>query len=153
MQLTEAQKQVYMETAKLLDRRECRLFMARVVRTFGNGGQRLAERELGWNRGTIRAGLKELLNKKSKKSQSTSSPGRKPIEVRLPNLSRDIEKIMEALNRQDPVYMVTEYYSGVTVSTVRRCLIERFDYEEEELPVNETLRRRIRKLGYRYSSS
>jgi hypothetical protein len=34
--------------------------MARTVQAPGKGGQRLAEREPGWNRGTIRKGMEEL---------------------------------------------------------------------------------------------
>jgi len=36
------------------------VFTARVVRNLGEGGQRLAERELGWNRVTVRKGWHEL---------------------------------------------------------------------------------------------
>jgi len=35
--------------------------MARAVLVLGPGGQRLAEAELGWNRGTIRKGMREFL--------------------------------------------------------------------------------------------
>src|SRR5258707_10151143 len=34
-----------------------RMFMARTVQALGESGQRLAERKLGWNRGTIRKGM------------------------------------------------------------------------------------------------
>jgi len=34
--------------------------MARAVRDLGRGGQRLAESELGWCRGTVRKGRHEL---------------------------------------------------------------------------------------------
>jgi len=37
-----------------------RIFMAKTVKELGSGGQRRAERELGWNRGTIRKGTHEL---------------------------------------------------------------------------------------------
>jgi len=54
MQLTESLKSVFIETSKALRGSERRLFMARAVLVLGPGGQRLAEAELGWNRGTIR---------------------------------------------------------------------------------------------------
>jgi DNA-binding protein Fis len=37
-----------------------RVFMAGVAQVMGKGGQRRAEVELGWNRGTIRQGQHEL---------------------------------------------------------------------------------------------
>ncbi len=54
IQLTESLKSVFIKTSKALCGCERRLFMARVVLVLGPGGQRLAETELGWNRGTIR---------------------------------------------------------------------------------------------------
>src|SRR4051812_5783818 len=56
----EATKQVYIETAQCLKGSERRLFMARVVKALGAGGQRQAERELGGCRRTVRGGLHEL---------------------------------------------------------------------------------------------
>ena len=39
---------------------ERREYMARVVHLLGRGGQSFAEQVLGWNRGTIRKGQREL---------------------------------------------------------------------------------------------
>ena len=60
MELVEEVKEVLRETEKALKGSARRLFMARTVRALDEGGQRLAERELGWNRGTIRKGQHEL---------------------------------------------------------------------------------------------
>ena len=57
MELTEAVKDLLVQTAKALKGSARRLFMARTVQALGEGGQRLAEQELGWNRGTIRKGM------------------------------------------------------------------------------------------------
>ena len=54
MELTETRKAWLIETAKTLKGYERRRFMARTVQELGAGGQRRAERELGWNRQTIR---------------------------------------------------------------------------------------------------
>lgn len=53
-------KSLYVKTAQKLKGSDRRQFMAEVVKGFGIGGQTLAERELGWNRCTIRKGMKEL---------------------------------------------------------------------------------------------
>ena len=52
-ELVEEAKELLIETAKDLKGSTRRVFMARTVHALGDGGQRLAERELGWNRGTI----------------------------------------------------------------------------------------------------
>src|SRR2546425_4588618 len=60
MELTEEVKALLLNTAKELKGSARRVFMARTVQALGPGGQRLAERELGWNRGTMRKGMHEL---------------------------------------------------------------------------------------------
>jgi hypothetical protein len=60
MELTPEVKSLLIETAKELKGSGRRLFMARAVKALGKGGQRKAERELGWDRQTIRKGMREL---------------------------------------------------------------------------------------------
>lgn len=60
MELTPEVKSLLIETAKELKGSARRLFMARTVKALGKGGQREAERELGWDRKTIRKGMREL---------------------------------------------------------------------------------------------
>jgi hypothetical protein len=60
MELTPEVKSLLIETAKGLKGSARRLFIARAVKALGKGGQRKAERELGWDRKTIRRGMREL---------------------------------------------------------------------------------------------
>ncbi len=60
MELTEEVKALLLNTAKELKGSARRMFMARTVQALGEGGQRLAERELGWNCGTMRKGMHEV---------------------------------------------------------------------------------------------
>lgn len=60
IELTHEVKSLLIETAKELKGSARRLFMARAVKAMGKGGQRRAERELGWDRETIRKGVQEL---------------------------------------------------------------------------------------------
>ena len=60
MELTHEVKSLLIETAKDLKGSNRRLFMARAVKAMGKDGQRRAERELGWDRKTIRKGMHEL---------------------------------------------------------------------------------------------
>lgn len=59
-QLTDDLKSLYIKTAQKLKGSERRQFMAEVVKSLGFAGQIIAERELGWNRRTIRKGMQEL---------------------------------------------------------------------------------------------
>ena len=60
LQLTDSLKLLFRETAQQLKGSQRRQFMAKVVKELGVGGQTRAERELGWNRGTMRKGMQEL---------------------------------------------------------------------------------------------
>jgi hypothetical protein len=56
LELTDSLKILLKETAKCLKGHQRRRFMAKTVKELGTGGQRLAERELGWGRDLIRKG-------------------------------------------------------------------------------------------------
>ena len=60
LELTDSLKSLLIETAQNLKGHQRRRFMAQTVKELGKGGQRLAARELGWNRDLIRKGTKEL---------------------------------------------------------------------------------------------
>jgi len=60
MEITDGFKSVFTETANVLEGSDRRVFMARVVKALGKGGQRYVEEELGWNRVTICKGTREL---------------------------------------------------------------------------------------------
>src|SRR5437879_9944365 len=85
MELTEEVKALLLNTAKELKGSARRMFMARTVQALGEGGQRLAERELGWNRGTMRNGMHEVKSGMVCVDAFTSR-GRKRSEDHLPNL-------------------------------------------------------------------
>ena len=91
IQLTDNLKSLYIKTAQKLKGSDRRQFMAEVVKGLGFAGQTIAERELGWNRRTIRKEIQELEHGMSI-ADSFHLRGRKPIEHRLPNLLEDIRK-------------------------------------------------------------
>jgi hypothetical protein len=92
MGLSEAFKIVFIETAQILKNSDRRIFMARVVKALGKGGQRLAESELNWNRDVIRKGKHEL-ESGIRCIDNFSGRGRKPIEERLEGLEKWFVKI------------------------------------------------------------
>jgi DNA-binding protein Fis len=58
--LCESVKSLLKSAAAKLKGSTRRQFIAETVIELGRGGQSVAERELGWNRGTIRKGVHEL---------------------------------------------------------------------------------------------
>ena len=71
--------------------------MAEIVCSIGEGGQRIAEKILGWNRGTIRKGMHELQSN-IHCVDNFSGRGRKPAEHDLTDLFKDIQEIVTAKN-------------------------------------------------------
>jgi transposase len=106
-----------------------------------------AEKELGWNRRTIRKGMKELESGEPIIDAFANS-GRKRIDVKLPHLLEDIKSLVDPQSQTDPSFKSTRLYTRMTSSEVRRQLIEQKGYSDEELPSNETIRRRLNELGY-----
>jgi hypothetical protein len=121
--------------------------MAEVVKGLGIGGQTLAERELGWNRRTIRKGMQELLSGQAIVDGHERS-GRKRIEVKLPTLLEDIRAIVDPQTQTDPSFKSTRLYTRISAAEVRRQLIEQKGYRDEELPSAETIRCRLNEMGY-----
>lgn len=147
MELVEEMKELLRETEKALKGSARRLFMARTVRMLGEGGQRLAERELGWNRGTIRKGEHEL-KQGIVCLDAFSSRGRKRSEDHLPNLLADITAIVDAQSQADPQFRTTRLYTRLTATEVRRQLIAQKGYSDVGLPTAETISTKLNELGY-----
>jgi len=147
MELTRIVKKIFIETAKTLKGSTRRLFMARVVKSLGKGGQRRAEIELRWNRRTIRKGTHEL-ESGFRCYDNFASRGRKPVEQHLPNLLTDIKAIAEAESQTDPTFKTTRLYIRLSAAAVREQLIKQKGYSHEELPCEDTIRTKLNELGY-----
>ncbi len=147
MELTEEVKALLLNTAKELKGSARRGFMARTVRALGPGGKLLAERELGWNRGTMRKGMHEM-ERGMVCVDAFSSRGRKRSEAHLPNLLSDITAIVDSQSQADPQFRTTRLYTRLTAAEVRRQLIAQKGYTDEELPTAETIATKLNMLGY-----
>jgi hypothetical protein len=148
VELTLQVKEYLQGTADALRGVDRRLFMARTVRVLGPDGQRRAERELGWNRVTIRKGMHELTTGISC-VDAFCLRGRKRAEEHHPELLTDIKAIVNGQCQTDPSFRTQRLYTRLTVATVRKQLIAQKGYTDEELPSAETIRCKIHQLGYR----
>ncbi len=147
MELTEEVKALVLKTAKDLKGSARRMFMARTVEALGEGGQRLTERELGWNRGTIRKGMREVKHG-IVCVDGFSLRGRKRSEDHLPSLLSDLTAIVDGQSQADPHFRTTRLYTRLTAAEVRRQLIAQKGYTDEELPTAETIATKLNMLGY-----
>ena len=146
--MTQAEKELVKTVATQLKGSERRLFMARVVDIMGYGGQVYAERELGWNRRTIRKGLGELVSGEVQED-NFQARGRKRAEEHLPELLPDMEEIVEGWSQTDPTFRTTRLYTRITAKEVRRQLIERKGYSDQALPTEATISAKLNQMGYR----
>lgn len=108
---------------------------------------RSAQKELGWDRDTIRKGLKEL------KSGITcidnySARGRKRVEKKLPSMTSDIKSLVDGQSQIDPSFKSERLYTRLSAAEVRNQLIKQFGYTDKELPTNETIRIKLNELKY-----
>lgn len=148
MELTEPIKHYLEKTAETLRGWDRRLFMARTVRLLGADGQRKAERELGWNRGTIRKGLHEL-DTGIRCTDNFSARGRLRAEDHLPGLLDDLRALIDAQCQTDPTFQTQRLYARLSAAEVRRQLILAKGYTDAQLPCEETIRQKMLHLGYR----
>lgn len=148
IELTDSLKNLLRETVVQLKGTARRRFMAQTVLELGYGGQSLAEQELGWNRKTIRKGIREL------KSGITcvdnhSAKGRKKAEEHLPKLLEALKNLVDSQSQTDPSFKSQRLYTRLSAAQVRKQLIEKFGYSDEDLPTEETIRVKLNNLGYR----
>jgi hypothetical protein len=147
IELTDEQRELYRATARSLKGHERRVFMARVVKMLGKGGQSQAKRELGWDRDTIRKGMHEL-DSGMAWLDAYSARGRKRAEERLAHLLEDIQAIVDGQSQTDPSFKSTRLYTRLSAAAVRQALISQKGYTERELPSEETIRVKLNDLGY-----
>ena len=146
-EITKAEEEIYKETAKILKGTHRRVFMARVVKALGYGGQYYVEKEFQWNHETIKKGRQELETGESI-VDNFSARGIKRVEERLPNLLIDIKNIVDGEAQTDPTFKTTELFTRITSKEVRNQLIIQKGYSNDELPTEETIRKRLNELGY-----
>jgi len=147
MELTETLKALFIETAHTLKGSERRRFMARTIQELGPGGQRRAERELGWNRQTLRKALRELASGLICLDAVTLR-GRKRAEAHLPTLLTDIKAIVDSQSQVDPQFRTGRLYTRLTAAEVRRQLIAQKGYTDTTLPTERTIANKLTSLGY-----
>jgi hypothetical protein len=124
-----------------------RRYMANTVETL-RLGQRQAYLLFGWGRDTLRKALHERRTGLTCQD-ATSCRGRKPVEFRLPRLLDDITALVQDHVQTDPTFRTTRLYCRLTAPEVRRQLISRKGYTDEQLPSLQTITTKLNNLGFR----
>lgn len=145
--MTEGIQSTLQVAAQYLKGAERRSFMAKTVQALGRGGQRMVEKELNWDRETIRKGMHELENGFIC-IDHFSARWRKPIDIKLPMLHADITDIVKPKTQADPTFRTTKLYTPLTARTVYNCLTEEKGYTKKQLPSVRTIRTKLNNLNF-----
>ena len=78
-----------------------------------------------------------------------SARRRKPAEEHLPRLLDDIRDIADGYSQADPKFQTGRLFIRISAAEVRRRLITRKGYTDEELPTRQTINTKLNMLGYR----
>lgn len=70
------------------------------------------------------------------------------METRLPNLLKDLKSIVDSQSQTDPSFKSNRLYTRLSVAEICYQLMEQKGYSVKELPCNETIRSRLKDLGY-----
>jgi len=125
-----------------------RHFMAKIVETVFGGKPSHAERELGWNRVTMRKAQQELKGEFCYIDHYYQR-GRKKSEEHLPKLLDDIRAIVDSQSQTDPTFQTQRLYTRLSAAEVRQQLIKQKGYSDDELPTATTIGSKLNALGYR----
>jgi transposase len=147
MELTAAVRVLLQETAQAFYGARRRRFLAETVEAFGLS-QRQAERQLGWSRDTIRKAQHERHSGLTC-VDNFSARGRKPAEFHLPHLVPDLCDLVRDQLQTDPTFQTTGLYCRLSAAEVRKQLIERKGYTDENLPSVQTIGAKLNLLGFR----
>lgn len=124
-----------------------RRYMADTVQMLGLG-QRQAQQLFHWGRDTLRKALNERRTGITC-ADATSLRGRKPAEHHLPRLLDDIKDLVKDHVQTDPTFQTTRLFCRLSAPEVRRQLIQRKGYTEEQLPSVQTITLKLNALGFR----
>jgi DDE family transposase len=147
MQLTDEFKETLNEMQATLNGYERRHFMAKIVETVFGGKPSHAERDLGWNRTTLRKALNELHGEFCYLDRYHER-GRKKSEEHLPNLLTDIRAIVDSQSQTDPTFRTNRLYTRLSAAEVRQQLLKQKGYSDDELPCAATIGNKLNELGY-----
>lgn len=139
------------ETIQLAARKltgfERRQFMAEMALKYGAGSARKAETVFGWGRDAVNTGLNEKRTG-IRCLDNFQARGRPKAEEQTPQLTMEIQRIVDPKAQADPKFQTTLAFTRITARAVRNELLK-----NEELspvvPSRQTVGEILHRLGYR----
>lgn len=147
-ELTEQQIVTMKDAAGKLTGAKRRAFQARVTLDYLDGSARRAETVFGWYRKTVELGLNELRTGITC-VDSFSARGNRKTEEKLPQLEEDIRSLAEPESQVDPKFQSPFKYTRMTAKAMRKALIDKKEWNDEDLPCENTIGCILNRLGYR----
>ncbi|VVB62663.1 Rhodopirellula transposase DDE domain protein [uncultured archaeon] len=102
----------------------------------------------GWFRETVELGLNELRTG-IECLGNFSARGRDKSEEIVPQLEEDIRSLVEPESQIDPKFQTSFKYTRITARDLRKALIDKKGWKNEDLPTENTLGNILNRLGYR----
>lgn len=147
MERTDAVKSLCIDTAKALKGSARRSCMVRTVQARGSGGQRRAERELGWSRVTMRTGTPAMVRGFTC-LEALAARGRKRVDAPLPHLRTALAAIVESQRQADPPCRPTRLDTRLPAAQGRQQLIAPQGYTAQAVPTVAPIPTQRHALGY-----
>ena len=136
------------DAAKKLTASRRRAFQAQVAIDYLDVRPRLAERTFGWDRATVTLGLHELRTG-IVCVDNFKARGNKKTEEKNQQLKVDICSLAEPESQIDPKFQTTFKYTRITAKAMRKALIEKKGWKDQNLPCEKTIGNILNRLGYR----
>jgi hypothetical protein len=146
--LTEEVVATIKDAARKLTGPKRRAFEAQVALDYLCGDARLAESVFGWSRRTVTLGLHELRTGITCLDNFAARGNRKTEET-MPELEQDIRSLAEPQSQQDPKFQSPFQYTRMTAKAMRQALIDQKEWQDDELPCENTIGAIMNRLGYR----
>jgi len=136
------------DAAKKLKGSKRRAFQAQVARDYLDSRARLTERTFGWARDTVTLGLHELRTGFTC-LDNFKARGNKKTEEKNQQLESDIRSLAEPESQIEPKFQTAFKYTRITAKAMRKALITKKCWKDENLPGEKTIGNILNRLGYR----
>jgi transposase len=120
---------------------------AKIAKEYGFGGQTFAAKQLKMSRNTVRKGIQEIESGEIIEDKY-SLRGRDKATKKLPKLENHIKELLDSQCQVDPKFQTDRLYTNLSIHEIRKQLIKRNGYTDEELPTERTLNTIVNDLRY-----
>lgn len=141
-------KELIIDAVKRLKGYELRSYQGRIALDYFGASARKTERVMGWGRGTVEIGMREV-ETGIRCINRHKDTGRRRTEDIVENLGEDICSLANLQTQADPSMKSGRLtYTRITAKSMREVLISERGYNDEMLPCEATIGNILNRLGY-----